>query len=348
MDSHSTTQGGPPDQHPDGAFLIDGPADQRRRERAEKKRTKKARRNLQLFFNGCLALTTVGLALIGGYQAVVSRRAADAATAAANAAKDTLAHMKVSGAQTSQQTQDLIAATSNLANAAKDQAGSMKELAGRALAQAQATNTLAAESKRAADIAEAQRASPWVGIERDTFKLEGPKYDWSGPGVPTIGFQAQFSVKNFGSAPALHYLARMNTVPVPFTPFYVSIPEWGDDEVSTSQAADPRRVRACPLTESDAAIKDYRKGGSMILPGETRRDQAGSSIVEEVRPKALGPVWTALCITYFGPGGELHHSGYGFMSVFDVTTAKPIAFPDHPGWSFLPLNPPILIQSNAN
>jgi hypothetical protein len=249
VDSHSTTQGGPPDQHPDGAFLIDGPSDQRRRERAEKKRTKNARRNLQLFFNGCLALTTVGLALIGGYQAVVSRRAADAATAAANAAKDTLAHMKVSGAQTSQQTQDLIAATSNLANAAKDQAGSMKELAGRALAQAQATNTLAAESKRAADIAEAQRASPWVGIERDTFKLEGPKYDWSGPGVPTIGFQAQFSVKNFGSAPALHYLARMNTVPVPFTPFYVSIPEWGDDEVSTSQAADPRRVRACPLTD---------------------------------------------------------------------------------------------------
>ena len=106
----------------------------------------------------------------------------------------------------SKQTATLITATQNLATAAKSQAESaaaqttsMKALAERALSQATATNALAYQSKRAADISESQQASPWLGIERDSFRLQGPRYEWGGPNAPTIRFEAKFSVRNFGT-----------------------------------------------------------------------------------------------------------------------------------------------------
>jgi len=242
-------------------------------------------------------------------------------------------------------------ATQAQSDSAAAQAASMKALAERALSQARATNALATEAKRQADVAESQKASPWVGIDRDSFGLEGPTYDWTISGTPTIRFQARFLVKNFGSAPALHYRARMNTVAIPFTPFYVTIPEWGDRELDGGPGLrdDPRRVHACALTEPEATVENYRTSGSVILPGETRRDSVGSYIADAIAPKALGPVWTTLCITYFGPNDQLHHSGYGFMSFFTVGKTQPTILPDHPGWSFLQLNDPaILMQSNAN
>jgi hypothetical protein len=306
-------------------------------------------------YTGCLAFITLLTVGISVWNASITKQAANAATDAAKAASETLTHLKLSGAESSQQAKYLISDTRDLATAAATQAGSMKDLAKRALAQANATNALAAQSERSANIAESQRASPWVGIERDSFKLEGPEYNWSGRDAPDIRFQAQFSVKNFGSAPGLHYRARMYTVPLPMSPFLVTIPEWSDEGTPGSQPNDPSHVHACPLTESDIVVEQYRKGGSMILPGESRRDTAASSIAVNVRPMALGPVWTTLCITYFGPGIPPHHSGYGFLSFIEIggTTngtwsAKPTIIPDHPGWMSIPLQPAILMQSNAN
>jgi hypothetical protein len=73
--------------------------------------------------------------------------------------------------------------------------------------QAAATNRLANEAKRATDIAQSQQASPWVGIEQDSFTVGSPQYAWNQapPSTrPTISFPVNFRMKNFGSAPALH------------------------------------------------------------------------------------------------------------------------------------------------
>lgn len=273
---------------------------------------------------------------------------------------DTMNRQLQAMASSSTQTDNLVVATQNLASAAKlqadaakSQAGSMKDIADRALIQSQAANRLAAESKRSADIAESQGPSPWVGIERDSFKLEGPRYEWSGPNAPTIRFEAQFSVKNLGTAPALHFIARMNSVPVQWDNSsggsIATFPVWENDKTVNN--------RVCPLIDSETAVAGYRKEGSVVLPGETRGARAGSSIPEDVKPRALGFLWTTLCITYFGPNGTVHHSGYGFMSnpsgpavpsVGGTITYNLTNFPEHPGWGFTPLSPAVLAQSNAN
>ena len=87
-------------QGPDGAFLLGGPPQQEEEEKSKQERSKKTRRHLQLFFNGILAATTVILALLTGYQAYVSRRAANISTKQWEVMKGQLEQMKGGSAQT--------------------------------------------------------------------------------------------------------------------------------------------------------------------------------------------------------------------------------------------------------
>ena len=253
-----------------------------------------------------------------------------------------LEQMKAGSAQTESllnETKKLAIAGKEQAESLKAQARNMKDLAERALTQAKATNALASAAKKAAKIAEAQQASPWVGIVDQGFEMKDPNYNWSSPNPPEISFQATFSVKNFGNAPALHYTHTMTSAPVSLP---LTFKEW------EGQGSQPN-VQTCPLSEPQSKIDEYRKGGSMILPGETRMQVAGSAIRVDPKPRAIGVVWTTLCITYFGPTGPLHHSGYVFTGVPDFKPPiSPITFPDHPGWAYLRQMRQLLVGSNAN
>ncbi len=154
---------------------------------------------LTVFCTFIIALATV-------WYAIVARQQWEAMTAQ-------LDQIKSGSAQTDR----LIAATKNLVTAAASQAesaaaqsGSMKDLAQRALAQATASNRLATEAKRSADISQAameagikatqldQRA--WVGLSE--FATVGGAQSADGR---TFSFQSvRIAVRNSGRTPAIN------------------------------------------------------------------------------------------------------------------------------------------------
>lgn len=120
-------------------------------------------------------------------QADASKQAANAATEAARIAGATLKEIQKGGTD-----------THTLAVQAKNQAEATRKIAENALAQARATNNLAREAKRSADIAQGTREAedrPWLGYDHMNF-----------PSKIHVGSTIKNSLvyRNWGKAPAVH------------------------------------------------------------------------------------------------------------------------------------------------
>lgn len=338
MNDHDSNQRG--DEHqpgPDGAFIINGPAQDGERDRAKKKRAKQIRRDLQLVFNGSLAMTTCILALITTYQACIAKNAMDAARVAAKVAKDTLTLMKTSGEESANQATALIGATKNLATAATTQSESMRALAERALAQAKATNTLAAEAKRAGDIAQ-QRELPWVGIEDSRINLvDSPSFASImfplHPNTLRMRVSIEFSVKNFGTAPAFYEIEMMAIEPVtdPRKPGLRTL----DEACSTGMSRMQQRGEGPPTAFS-----------GIMMPGARRESALYFETRSENHVAQIGRSWIDVCVTYQDASGGRHYSGYRFITTPD--RGQPIPIPRRTNQSYVPFTGASLVSARAN
>jgi hypothetical protein len=117
------------------------------------------------------------------------KRSTDAAEKAANVADQTLKEIRAGSGDTHE-----------LAVQAKNQADRTKDLADRALAQANATNELVRQAKRSGDIA-ATDQRPWVGVSG--FQCEGCSTD--ADGALTVG-RLVLVITNTGKTPAVRVL----------------------------------------------------------------------------------------------------------------------------------------------
>jgi hypothetical protein len=221
--------------------------------------------------------------------------------------------------------------------ASVQQVGAMAALAMAAGEQATATNDLAKEAKRAADIAQAQQA-PWIGIEQASVISAQPRYSWLPAPVPpdipnpTIYVETGFSVKNYGGAPA--FLEDETT-------WFDPVPERGGPSRSLRQV--------CQIDAYRTPGQVVRKGdiGEMILPGAIKVSGVAQNMTHDVRTtKALKRVWITICIVYQDRQTKWHYSGYRYIT--QSGDAAPVMFPDHPGWSFLPFTRAVLIAASAD
>jgi len=168
-----------------------------------------------------------------------------------------------------------------------------ERLATNAEKQARATNQLAAESKRSADIAQGED-TPWLGIEQDSFAIGRLEYSWDTE-PPLIRIYINFALKNFGTSPALNAYQDITV----------------------------RAVRGSPLPYCTISNgRGLNLGNDMILPGETRRFGWGPALRDETPTVTnLGAVWVTICISYLGPHDRWHHSGYAFMNAMSTSRA---------------------------
>ena len=228
------------------------------------------------------------------------------------------------------------------ADSASAQASSMKDLAGRALTQARATNALAVQSKRSADIADSQRASPWVGLEEGTFRISAPRYLWrEGTSMPKIIIDVSFAMRNFGTMPALHLSYPVQIVAVQKMPFTSGWVGPGKEGITADS-----HLTACPVDKAENGAV-YLADGEMILPGE-RRQHAGVEVPVRISAdtKQLGLLSIAVCVVYFGEDSRMHGSGYLFAAPPELPL-RIIPVPGHPDWGYTALNAPVLFNTTA-
>jgi hypothetical protein len=211
--------------------------------------------------------------------------------------------------------------------------GKTDALIQRATEQAKATNNLARQAKRSADIAQQQNV-PWVGIEQPIVITAYPEYVWS-PALPypSIWVNTGFSVKNYGLAPAFLEHEETNLRPVP---------DKGQDL--------PSLRKACMIDAYRTPGQVSLKGdiGEMILPGAIKASGIGQNMTDDAQTtKALKQVWITICIVYQDQRAKWHYSGYRYITTSGTGNAIPITFSDHPGWSYLPYNKAVLIAASA-
>jgi hypothetical protein len=311
----------------DGTRLIDGAVHKELKEAARERDRDTRRQNLQLWFNGVLAVTTVLLFGVGGYQSYVSKRSADASTVAAQAAQRaagiaerTLAEIHTGGYD-----------THALAVAAGNQAAATRDLSANAIMQASATNRLAFEARRSADLAQKQQM-PWLGIVDSTLLgISSPTFTWV-PTIqyPTIWTTISFSLKNYGPTPALKGGFFFTVTPMAERP--------RDQETA---------IDACEIAQSHEPATEAGQIGHVILPNAMLRVEHSSGVAyTSMKVRHLTRAWVDVCIAYQDQAASWHHSKYRYVA--GAPDAKPVIIEDHPGWSYVPFSVFNLISASVD
>lgn len=196
------------------------------------------------------------------------------------------------------------------ADSAAGQATSMKDLAGRALAQAKATNALAVESKMAVDIAAKSlsvQSRPWVAAVGEAIIAGIRPVD-----ATTIELTVQFTLKNVGLQPALFVSHFGSIYASPPYPFHQS-----DFISGFNKEADSTCGWASGMTHPFYPITPVPPGpyfGLTMYPGD--------SFVEELagRFKSTDSGFFPVgCIVYSDQLGNSHQTRFSFTRVAPVT-----------------------------
>ncbi len=210
-----------------------------------------------------------------------------------------------------------------------------------ALAAAFFTYKTLKQVQRQADAAQAQveimrnsQSAPWVGLEQNSvLPINSPQYAWS-PALsyPTIYVTLQYSIKNFGNAPAFR-VDSFSTFPPVTDPGPVGGPDFPDP---------------CVMAETRQAASEKVQLGQVIFPGAAIPIEFGTNLsADPQKLKTLKRVWINFCIAYQDSDKtRWHHSKFTFIS--RPADGQIVTFPQHPGWSYLPFTGVNLIAASAN
>jgi hypothetical protein len=242
-----------------------------------------------------------------------------------------LEQMKGGSAQTDRlinETHALAAAAKAQSDSAAAQARSMKDLAGRALAQAKATNALAGESKRAADTASKAltvQSRPWMAIAGEPVITAILPVSQDAREI-----RAQFTLKNVGGQPAMFvaHSAIIGDLPNPGgSPGHENIRDY--DAVADSECVwasgmtrpvihFPTRILTPQRMEAEWRTSGGYAGPTMF-PGDSFVEGAAGQRKIDTGVAVIG------CIAYSDQLGNTHQTRF----CFGHFTATPIAVGDH-------------------
>jgi hypothetical protein len=217
-----------------------------------------------------------------------------------------------------------------IAEAARAQVESSKAIAERALAQAKATNDIASQARRSANTAEQAlglQARPWVGLDGSvTIESIGV--------VSTQGFEVKFTytVKNFGSVPALYVVSSAKIGIERHTRSNASDNALRDQSDRQCLFADTNYApRGTVFTGNQPPAQPQRPGPAAEFTGATvfpdQRFQMGMSVNDRsglsdgFDPGAS--LWGVGCVAYLGPTGPVHHTRFCFSSQGPANQIKP-------------------------
>jgi hypothetical protein len=196
-------------------------------------------------------------------------------------------------------------------------------------AQALATNRLASEAKRSADLTQSQQI-PWLGIEQPGSMPVRFSYLWREPlPYPTINVDVRFSVKNYGPSPAHLVPYQVSTLILDTTP------ENDSKSLRKTCGIDVYRTGQVTLPQDP---------GEVLVPGATR--PFNYVIVTSFggnTPKEFKTLSFTACMLYQDAARTWHFSGYRY----GATGTKTVKVPGHSGWSYVEFVEGSLLASDA-
>ena len=203
-------------------------------------------------------------------------------------------------------------------------------LAESALAQAQATNRLASEAKRSADLAQSQQI-PWLGIEQPDSMPVKFSYLWRAPlPHPTVNVDVRFSAKNYGTSPAHLVPYQISTLILDITP--------------ENDSKSLRKTCGIEAYRTPGQVTLPQDPGEVLVPGANRPFNYG--VVTNFganTPKEFKTLSFTACLLYQDATHAWHFSGYRYKA----TGVQTVQVPGHSGWSYVQFVQGSLLASDA-
>jgi hypothetical protein len=175
---------------------------------------------------------------------------------------------------------------------------------------------------------------PWVGLENNSISVDpSPEFGPSHPPNPNFMIleNTAYSIRNFGTAPALHESDIVVAIPDTCTgnciPPTDTLSQWcfyPEGMSTTRGAANPG-------------------AGQMVLPGASIPVRKSATLIfNPTTTQHIQRVWFFVCIAYQDPWnkGQIHHSRYWYLSVHptDPFNGPQAPVPTHPGFTYIPIS----------
>ena len=180
-------------------------------------------------------------------------------------------------------------------------------------------------------LAEMQAArQPWVGIEDDTIQISpAPNFFWGIPPHtvenPSILINVSYSLKNFGTSPALHE-----------TDFVEAIADNPNSTIPPTQEIDTT-CRFAEMRSNNPGAANPGAGG-ILLPTAVRQGGWNITPFLSVGQKHIERLWIFVCVAYRDPWKKMHHSKYWYLTVHrDRGSGPSFPAPGHPDWTYIPI-----------
>ena len=181
---------------------------------------------------------------------------------------------------------------------------------------------------------QAQR-QPWMGLEHNSLNVTFT------PDAMYHPLQVEYSVKNFGTGPAIGVQVLVQAIRA--------------DQTRVPQVFD-KMSGNCPAREEEAHViypgKIQWMPVQMAWQGDTIQDTDwGQFFIDFTSPPShIGEIWIFVCVSYW-QGEKPHYSHYLFITKHirksDNSPLADIPIPGHPGWTYLPVTGVELRRANA-